>query len=389
MFTYKINNSFFLVLLLIYPLLYIIPGIHNIGYEFAVYYFIFVTISFILISYYLVISRNYILKFYSIDIKLLLILFGVLFVVAFNTIKSIFLNPIIFYLYILLIYISFSQLKLTFNYRVILFFYFAYLIISVCLLFFQRGYHPLNNRFIGFANTSTVYSVYMEVIAIVTLSFAPNRTKKILIYFSVLMFILISETRLNIAFYLALPILSFLYYKIKKRFFLFLLFIVIINLFYPIYGYLYSASYITVENRYEDGRDASFALRNVLFNKMLSEVGTMELKEILFGKGAEYTRNLTEQTYGLEPQPHQDFVRFFIDFGIIAFIMYMLFLYILMFKNITTYLLTSLYLFSFYHNMLYARELIGLIILFFFARVTMHDLKNRITLTFNLNKYVS
>jgi hypothetical protein len=102
---------------------------------------------------------------------------------------------------------------------------------------------------------------------------------------------------------------------------------------------------------------------------MIGEVENMSIENLLFGKGAGYTRKFIENNFTEKLKPHQDFLRFFIDFGVFGSLLFFLFLFKIMFKNRCTFLLASLYLLSFYHNMLYARELIGLLVFFYFANI--------------------
>jgi hypothetical protein len=298
---------------------------------------------------------------------LLVLLFILIF---YNTIKMTNFNPLVFCVFLISIFVVFNFLDLNVGARSLFTIFFLYILISTILLFFSRSYDPQTGRFTGFVLTATIYSIYIEVIAIILISNIPGRTRKIFIYLFFIPFLLLANTRLNLAFYAILPFLYIIYSKWRKnRLVFFILLVLSINFIYPVYGYLYKNDYLNIENRYKEGRDASFSLRNALFTAMIEEIEDMNLKSLLIGKGAGYTVKLIEDNFTEKLKPHQDFLRFFIDFGVLGSLLFFFFLFKIMFKNRCTFLLASLYFISFYHNMLYARELIGVLIFFYFANI--------------------
>jgi hypothetical protein len=214
----------------------------------------------------------------------------------------------------------------------------------------------------------TVFSVYVEVFLILALGYEEKFSYRIFYFLSALVIILLTRTRLNIIFACLIPFLvySFENLKFSKGKFL-IMFLLSLNLIYPLYTLVTQFDFIktkVVNSRYASGRDASFGLRNYLnqltYNEYLYE---NSLFQKLFGSGTESSRILIIEKFKYDILTHNDFIRFTFDFGIITTIFFILFLFEISKKNYISFLVLLLYLFSFYHNMIYDFFILSIIII--------------------------
>lgn len=147
-----------------------------------------------------------------------------------------------------------------------------------------------------------------------------------------------------------------------------LIYIFCLNLLYPIYSFVIKSEAgksSLVTSRYKDGRDASFGLRNSLNSFTYNEyILNSTLSQKIFGKGSEASRKSMISQLKMDILPHNDFIRFSLDFGLLCTILYLTFLFRIARGNIVSFILLLLYLFSFYHNMIYDFFLIAVFIYF-------------------------
>ncbi len=344
--------------ILIYPFFYIITLMTSIDASFA-------NIYFSCLLFFVTIFLLYKKKLFLND-KILLVSYAIIFILIVINFSSFrFSKPLFFFFYCLILYISLNRFCNYYQARkfvqpLLLFI----LVPSISLSFFNIGYTELN-RFYGFLVSPTVFTVFLDAFFILYLFFSKNN-KIVTIFIYLILFYLhvISGTRLNLLFLLAIP---FLYYfsinatKYLKIFFLFI-YIVLLNFIYPAYNYFSEHSKKNiVAFRYDNNKDTSFSLRYALFNTMINDYLDSSINDQIFGKGSEYNRQLIVEKYGKPIFGHNDFIRILLDFGICVLILYMGILIRLSLKNELTFLLVTLYLLSFYHNMIYSYFLISLI----------------------------
>lgn len=359
----KITSGHILFLILLYPFFYASSYIaFNIGYLFSVYYFVPVTLFLLLLN--LGKKSVEILKQNAVNIGLLLL---VIILVLFNTTDLKYSKPLVFFIFVLNIYLLSLTLKLSINKKLLQKFFFLLLLLSFLFLPSEDRY--FDHRYFSFLLSPTVFSVYTEVFLILFLCFSENRQLKIALFLLAGFFIILTKTRLNLLFYVMIPIMVYYSEKFyKSKFKIVLIYLVSLNLLYPIYNYIIQSEFgksSLVTTRYESGRDASFGLRNYLNSFVyIDYMKNSTLPEKILGRGSEMSRMILINKMGQDVLPHNDFIRFTLDFGLLATIVFIVFLYRIARKNYVSLILLLLYLFSFYHNMIYDFFLIALIVYF-------------------------
>lgn len=358
----KITSLHILFLILLYPLFYAIPFINfNIGYVFSVIYFLPFTLFITFLNNRKV--SSVFLKKNLINVVLLVILFSM---ILFNTNSLRYTKPLVFFFFILSFYFLSITLEFVVNRKFIK--GFAILFIFLSAIFLASSERYTMGRYMGFLPTPTVYSVYLEVFLILSIYFMEKISLKTILFVIAGFFILLTKTRLNIFFYFSIPLIIYCLERWNPgKFKILLVFIIGLNLMYPSYEYLVKTDIAgkLLTSRYENQRDASFGLRiymnNVLFEKYKSD---SNLYQKIFGKGTESSRKIMEEKLGKDRLPHNDFLRFTVDFGLLATILYLVILFRIARNNNLSFVLLLLYLFSFYHNMIYDFLLVALIIYF-------------------------
>lgn len=242
---------------------------------------------------------------------------------------------------------------------------FLYLLASFLLLFDSSRFINLG-RYNGFSGSSTTFSVYLTALISIYLHFSNNNLRKICFYSLGLFFIYLSQTRLNLAFYILMPIFVMV---IRQKWFgtKFLYFLVVLGTISVYPTYLLAKGTILGETlvvRYENGEDASSALRLALTSSSISYFNDGSLKEKLIGQGFGESRTRIKKEFGSDWKPHNDFLRLLIDFGVVGLCLFLLILYQIFHRNELNSILISLYLLSFYHNMIYDLFLISLALFF-------------------------
>jgi hypothetical protein len=168
---------------------------------------------------------------------------------------------------------------------------------------------------------------------------------------------------LNLAYLIIVPFIIHFSKKRGNRKLIFIVSIIVLNLVYPVYQILSKETNVA-ELRYKDGRDASFELRYALYSNVLESYIEGTVVEKILGKGSETSRLLVISKFKDDHMPHNDFIRVLHDFGIIWFLFFFFLLYRLASFSRISCVLTTLYLLSFYHNMIFNLYLILLIMLF-------------------------
>lgn len=238
--------------------------------------------------------------------------------------------------------------------------------ISIVLLFDQTRYATLG-RYSGFAISPTTFTVFLDSIFIFYIFSNSKQKYKFIAFFLVLFFSLISETRLNTLFILMLPVLYYLLESINTKITRSVIlsgYIIGLNLIYPLYNYyIQSNDNNMFAQRYESGTDSSFGLRYAMFNIVTDDISNSTIQEIFVGKGRGYSRQLILGEYDIDLQPHNDFLRFLLDYGLFASFIFLTILFLLAIQNNLSTLISMLYFLAFYHNMIYSYYLISLVMI--------------------------
>lgn len=362
-FKHSIISKIILLLIISYPLFYSIPFIaETLEYKFSNYFFILILFS--------CLGHLSIMKIQRFNIKVLIFTYffiSILLLIFFNSVNQETFKPIIFIIYSLIFYIYLN----TISNKVAVLRYIPITIyimlgISIVLLFDQTRYATLG-RYSGFAISPTTFTVFLDSIFIFYIFSNSKQKYKFIAFFLVLFFSLISETRLNTLFILMLPVLYYLLESINTKITRSVIlsgYIIGLNLIYPLYNYyIQSNDNNMFAQRYESGTDSSFGLRYAMFNIVTDDISNSTIQEIFVGKGRGYSRQLILGEYDIDLQPHNDFLRFLLDYGLFASFIFLTILFLLAIQNNLSTLISMLYFLAFYHNMIYSYYLISLVMI--------------------------
>lgn len=352
-----------LLLLISYPLFYSIPFISNtLEYRFSNYFFI--------IMLFFILGHLSIIKNKGLNIKTIIFLYffiSILLLVFFNNTTKEAFKPIIFMLYSLIFYLYLTNISKRVDiFRYIPILMHIMLILSILFLFDKARYTSLG-RYTGFAISPTTFTVFLDSIFIFYLFSRSKLNYKIIIFLLILFFSILSETRLNTLFLLILPIIYYLLESIKSKIVRGIIlsgYIIGLNLIYPLYNfYVQNHENNMFAQRYEAGTDSSFGLRYAMFTTVADNLSNSNIQELLLGKGRGYSRQLILEEYDIDLQPHNDFLRFLLDYGLIASFVFLTILFLLAIQNNLSILISMLYFLAFYHNMIYSYYLISLLMI--------------------------
>lgn len=364
----KLDRNFVLLFILNYPLVIGLPFIpDSIGLSLNIYYF---TIPLFLLFIIVLLMRKR-KTLHRGEVGSLLILAVLVTQSAFFLKEITF--PIIFFMVLIVSIIGFNNLEGRLSGRMILFVAILYLIVSV-VAFASPGNFILSGRFSGFTVSASIYSTFITAIYIVFhINCSLSIRRKAFIYFGFLLLILFSETRLNLLLFLLLPLIIWLSKQEKLKLLALLIFIVGLNLAYPLYNRIVERPNVITTFRYADGRDASFELRYELFAKVWQQYSSLTFSEKLLGKGPEASRILIKNSFGDDHMPHQDFMRLLYDFGLLGMSIFIFFIIQQAITNEVSYSLAYLYFVSFFHNMVF--NLFVVLLLILFASISLNNSK--------------
>jgi hypothetical protein len=165
-----------------------------------------------------------------------------------------------------------------------------------------------------------------------------------------------SGTRTGLLLLLLLPLNNAVYDRFlrSKKLVRVLLFVFIMAA-YPVAEYVSINNPELLEYRVtnEDKTDYSYATRIIFTAEVVNEWLHGNWWEKVFGFGTEFSRITIFDIYDEDVQLHNDFLRFVVDFGIPATLFFLGIIYSLSRNNKYSFFLALVYLFSFYHNMIY------------------------------------
>jgi hypothetical protein len=237
-----------------------------------------------------------------------------------------------------------------------------YFIVSVIAYFDKESFQNLG-RFSGFTPSASIYSTYITSVFILFLFFSRSMLLKITAFLLCIFLLYLTQARLNLVYLILVPFIIHFSTNKRNRKLIFIATLVGLNLVYPAYKILSKETNVA-ELRYEDGRDASFELRYALYSNVLQDFMEGSLPEKLLGRGAENSRLLILRNFEEDHMPHNDFIRVLNDYGIIWFLLFFILMFKLSISSKISCVLMTLYLLSFYHNMIFNLYLILLILLF-------------------------
>jgi len=292
-------------------------------------------------------ESKFVLKHGNLSILVLMLL--LMFISGVSLLEIRYSFPVAFFLTSAIFLVVSDSLPEEFNRKWIAFVSVFYAVFCLYLLTLTA---PADDRFSGFSDSATTFTVFITFITIVTIFQQSSKLLSIAIYCATVYLIILSETRLNLAFILLLPFLVFFASKRRMRIIILVMAVLALNLTYPLYSYLMKTTDI-ISYRYEGSFDPSFVTRNHFQNIVLNSWSNASFPEKLFGQGTEYSRLLILQADGEDYLPHNDFLRLLNDHGIVGFAIFMMLIILLGVRNKTTFCLTLLYLLSFYHNMVF------------------------------------
>jgi O-Antigen ligase len=353
-------NKFAIIAILMYPVFIAIVNLNldNEGLTISKYYFFlilvlgFIVMSFSVKVFYL--KKSNVLGYVSLSLILVIALLN------FTTFR--YSMPVFFLVYLIfLLRISeFGGLWTTGLIRKV---GLLYLVFSLIYLFLGSSFE-FQGRFSGFSDSSTTYSIFIITIVLLLIRTNLSIYYKGIIYVIGIILVAITLTRLNLAFYLLIPFFILVSRANPNRRSLFIIiYVVLLNLVYPIYNTIAQRYPEIIEVRYADGKDASFGLRIALFNEVYSNWNDSEPWNKYFGNGLEDARQHIIELHKLDLLPHNDFMRILNDFGLIPSILFLIWLVRIINSNRTTFILGLLYFLSFYHNMVYNLYIISIIVL--------------------------
>ena len=246
-------------------------------------------------------------------------------------------------------------------------FLYIYLALSCGFLLLDHAHMEVGSRYMGFTGSPTTYAGILSTIYILwDLGQSKVTSKRIIIFFLIVLFVFLSKTRLVLIFMALSPLLLFfIRFKTLNYSWVFLIFFAILFFLYPLYDIVVERFPQLVTIRYEDARDASFGLRHFLYQLISDDFNSGTTMQVLFGNGNEMSRLLVIDETGKDLFPHNDFVRLIYDWGIIGAILFSIFLYRISTKNIFTLMISLLYLILFYSNMVFNLFLISILIIFY------------------------
>ena len=253
--------------------------------------------------------------------------------------------------------------------------YFLQLFLSIFYYFI----FDYTERFTGYTNSSTTYSVYL--LSFFTGYIFTNKNKYTLIHFLITFYLIfISQTRSTILMLAGVYFLFLFRFYVNKHLKLisFLLLIFMISLL-PLAAIF--SNNLNVMSRYEDNeKDSSTLTRLNYFNNQVNAISKFSTRDYLFGFGIDENKGVSYKKSDFNAiDQHNDFFVLIYDYGIIVFV---LFIYLLVVKINSTFSLAFLliYFTSFYHNMLYDFWLIS------FFHISYLYFLNRKSLNYAFNK---
>lgn len=357
----KLTINTILSLVLLYPIVMFFFNIFGKNAFFLTSPYFFLVFSILLT---LVVLKGKILFFKEFKSVIFLI-----FIVIYNFTSLRYSLPIFFIFYIFVLHLALTTIKqVAIKTKLLEITFYIYILLSIPFLFLSHGWDVMD-RFSGFVGSPVVYAGIMAALfSIVARYWKLKSWKYLMIYFIIFLFVFLSKTRLVLIFMVIFPLIKFLvdhksWLGVKK---IYLIFLTAIFLIYPMYTIVTDWFPSLVSIRYDEGaKDASFALRLYLSDILLNDFEEGTITQKTLGKGNEYSRGFVMKQFKFDIMPHNDFLRLLNDWGIIGFLLFLWFLYLISIKNVYTLYISLVYLLLLYSNMIFNIFLISLIVIFY------------------------
>ncbi|PJC07731.1 MAG: hypothetical protein CO068_04620 [Flavobacteriaceae bacterium CG_4_9_14_0_8_um_filter_34_30] len=250
-----------------------------------------------------------------------------------------------------------------------------YIILSILFILFPLSPFQKLSRFDGFLGSPTVYSAYLVLLYILSLSNFKTNLPKILGYLIVLVFVYLSKTRLILLLMIIIPLLSVAidYWKLSLKKIFLTIFLVLIFL-YPAYKTVVEYFPNLVTMRYEQGKDRSYDLRYYLYVITQEDFSKQDLKTKIFGQGNEHSRLFVKKKLNGDVYPHNDFIRIISDWGILGGVLFFLLLYRYAIRSKIALIITIIYMIQFYSNLIFNLFLISILLII--ANLSSKEIEN-------------
>lgn len=273
--------------------------------------------------------------------------------------------PIVFTTYLLVSHVFLSHYSHSFHFSDFKYFkhYFIfYILLSIFFILVPLGPVQKFSRFDGFLGSPTVYSAFLVLLYMLAVPQLKSIYLKVLLYFIVFTFVLLSKTRLVLLLMIALP---FLYFAIdrfklglKKIFFATLLVLIFL---YPAYKIVidYFPELVTI--RYKKGEDRSYDLRFYLYSLTQDDFFKQDFATQLLGQGNEHSRLLVKRTLNEDIYPHNDFIRIVNDWGLLGGIIFFIVIFRYGTRSKIALMIAIIYLIQFYSNLVFNLFLVSIL----------------------------
>ena len=250
--------------------------------------------------------------------------------------------------------------------------------IQLALSLYYFVFYDYTDRFIGYTDSATTYSVYL--ICFFSGYLFTSRNKYVFVHLLLTFFLVnLTQTRSTM---LVLIVISLVYRfrsLVLKHIKLMTIFLIVALLLLLPVAALFSDG-LKIMNRYgEKEEDTSTMSRLYYYNNQIKSLSNFTYVDYIFGNGVDSSKkvnSVTKDSYEIDQ--HNDFFVLLYDYGaIIAG----LFLYVLIVKinSAFSFVFIMIYLTSFYHNMIYDFWLIS-----FFYISSLYSQRKNVTETVNL-----
>ena len=226
--------------------------------------------------------------------------------------------------------------------------------LQLYLSFFYLLFFDFNERFEGYTNSPTTYSIYLLTFLTGYLFTKNNIDKYTYMHFIPSFFLIfLSQTRSTLLILIIIFIIfSFRNFVFKHLRLTSFIFITGLLLLLPLSS-LFSDGF-KIMNRYgENEEDKSTISRLYYFNNQINSLSKFSYEDYFFGKGVDSNKKVYSYTSNYNQiDQHNDFFLILYDYGIIITFLFMYCL-IIKINSAFSFVFLLIYLTSFYHNMIY------------------------------------
>lgn len=220
------------------------------------------------------------------------------------------------------------------------------------LLYFYFPVWFQGTRFSGFSPTPTTFTTYLLLIFVIYFFIEKSKFRLIVSFFPTFFFVFISQTRISILLLIIVLFFRFFHDIVSNNLSKFFIIMVLFSIsLYPITASF--DEYFDFSSRYDNEIDYSKLTRLALFNNQIEALSNESLIQFLFGNGIKSGNKVGFDYLDYNIDQHNDFFILIYEYGFIFFLVFVFFLYKICNSSLTLAVM-SIYLFSFYHNMIYS-----------------------------------